>query len=185
MLAMKPFSALALALAFISSVGAASAQPVYVPYQQPQVLPPQPSAQHPQAQHPQAQHPQAQHPQAQHPQAQHPQAQHPQAQHPQAQHPQAQHPQAPSPHAQKPHAQPPQPQVQAPRHPQPQIQQPRPPAVGDRPREARPFHHADSTRFRAPPRGQEYRVVDGYVVLVDSRTLQIVNVLGLLSALIR
>ena len=150
MLAMKPFSALALALAFISSVGAASAQPVYVPYQQPQVLPPQPSAQHPQAQHPQAQHPQA-----------------------------------PSPHAQKPHAQPPQPQVQAPRHPQPQIQQPRPPAVGDRPREARPFHHADSTRFRAPPRGQEYRVVDGYVVLVDSRTLQIVNVLGLLSALIR
>ncbi len=137
---MKPFSALALALAFISSVGAASAQPVYVPYQQP---------------------------------------------HPSAQHPQAQHPQAPSPHAQKPHGQPPQPQVQAPRHPQPQLQQPRPPAVGDRPREARPFHHADSTRFRAPPRGQEYRVVDGYVVLVDSRTLQIVNVLGLLSALIR
>ena len=165
MLAMKTFSALALALAFVSSVGAASAQPVYAPYQQPQVLPPpllqtQPSAQplQPTPQPPPAHHVQ-------------------QPPQPQAQQPH--HP--PAPHVQ-------QPQVQAPRHPQPHVQQPqqpRPPAVGDRPREARPVHHADSARFRAPPRGQEYRVVDGYVVLVDSRSLQIVNVLGLLSTLIR
>lgn len=49
----------------------------------------------------------------------------------------------------------------------------------------RPFHRGKNSRFHAPPRGQEYRVVNDHLVLADSRTLQIVAVLGLMNTLLR
>lgn len=59
------------------------------------------------------------------------------------------------------------------------------PRVGQSARGGQPFHRAHNSRFRAPPRGQEYRVVNDHLVLVDSRTLKVVTVLGLLGALTR
>lgn len=58
------------------------------------------------------------------------------------------------------------------------------PQVGDSGHRGKPFHRASNSRFKAPPRGQEYRVLDDRLVLVDKDTLKVVAVLGLLSALI-
>jgi|GEM_PF-5479295 len=90
-------------------------------------------------------------------------------------------PQPPRPHVQPakpPHAARPQP-------PKPQAHAPRPPRVGEHLRNARPFQRAPGSRFRAPPRGQEYRVANDHLVLVNSKTLQVVAVVGLLSSLLR
>lgn len=58
------------------------------------------------------------------------------------------------------------------------------PRIGDNGRGGQNFHRAQNSRFKAPPRGQEYRVVNEHLVLVDSKTLRIVTVVGLLSALL-
>lgn len=58
------------------------------------------------------------------------------------------------------------------------------PRIGDNARRGQRFERTTNSRFAAPPRGQEYRVVDGTLVRVDSKTLQIVAVVGLLSALL-
>ncbi|UFM67444.1 DUF1236 domain-containing protein (plasmid) [Paracoccus sp. MA] len=50
--------------------------------------------------------------------------------------------------------------------------------VGDSIRDGRPFQRAANSRFAAPPRGQEYRVVHDQVVLVDQKTKRIVQILG-------
>lgn len=47
------------------------------------------------------------------------------------------------------------------------------------------FERAGSSRFKAPPRGQEYRVINEHLVLVDSNTLKVVAVLGLLNTLLK
>ncbi len=59
----------------------------------------------------------------------------------------------------------------------------RAPRVGDSGRQGRPFQQASNSRFAPPPRGQEYRVLNDRLVLVDKTTLAIVSVLGLVSAL--
>lgn len=59
------------------------------------------------------------------------------------------------------------------------------PRIGHSARGGQPFQRAPDSRFNAPPRGQEYRVVNDHLVLVDSRTLKIVSIIGLLSALTR
>ncbi|RRH74708.1 hypothetical protein [Falsigemmobacter faecalis] len=107
---------------------------------------------------------------------------------------QAPRPVAPQAHHQ-PHSKPlpPRPQLQPvrPHHaarPQPgrpMEKAPRAPRIGEYLREARPFRPTPGPRFRAPPRGQEYRVANDHLVLVNSRTLQVVAVVGLLSALLR
>lgn len=58
------------------------------------------------------------------------------------------------------------------------------PRIGENGRGGRQFERASSSRFKAPPRGQEYRVVNDHLVLVDSNTLKIVTVLGLLNTLL-
>ncbi len=50
--------------------------------------------------------------------------------------------------------------------------------VGDSIRDGRPFQRAANSRFAAPPRGQEYRVVHDQVVLVDQKTKRIAQILG-------
>lgn len=74
------------------------------------------------------------------------------------------------------------------RHEQPQRQQPKvaeneghAPRAGDSSRSGRPFERAANSRVSAPPRGQEYRVVDDYLVLSDSDSQKIVNVVGPVS----
>ncbi len=57
------------------------------------------------------------------------------------------------------------------------------PKIGDSGHKGQPSRQAGNSRFKAPPRGQEYRVVNDRLVLVDKDTLKIVAVLGLLSAL--
>lgn len=59
------------------------------------------------------------------------------------------------------------------------------PRIGDSGRGGQGFQRASNSRFKAPPRGQEYRVVNEHLVLVDSRTLKIVTVVGLLSTLLK
>ena len=59
------------------------------------------------------------------------------------------------------------------------------PRVGTSAKGTQPFLRATDSRFKPPPRGQDYRVVDGHLVLVDSQTLRIVSVVGLLAALMR
>ncbi|MFN3525211.1 MAG: hypothetical protein ACK4YU_03905, partial [Paracoccus sp. (in: a-proteobacteria)] len=59
------------------------------------------------------------------------------------------------------------------------------PKAGASARGGQPFQRAAGSRFSAPPRGQEYRVVNEHLVLVDSRSQNIVTVLGLLSNLTR
>lgn len=59
------------------------------------------------------------------------------------------------------------------------------PRPGENARSGRPFQRADNSRFNAPPRGQEYRVVNEHLVLVDSDTLKVVTVLGLLNTLLK
>jgi hypothetical protein len=57
------------------------------------------------------------------------------------------------------------------------------PRLGQTARNARPFQEARKSRLKTLPRGQEYRVVNDHIVRVDSKTLQILAVVGLLSAL--
>ncbi|MAM41109.1 hypothetical protein [uncultured Paracoccus sp.] len=57
------------------------------------------------------------------------------------------------------------------------------PRAGDNGKAGKPFQRSANSRFKAPPKGEEYRVVDDHLVLVDSNTMKIVTVLGLLSAL--
>jgi len=59
------------------------------------------------------------------------------------------------------------------------------PRVGDRAHEARRFVRGADSRLPPPPRGQEYRVMDSHVVLVDRNTLAVVTVIGLLGNLLR
>lgn len=61
-------------------------------------------------------------------------------------------------------------------------QAPKPGASG---RDGHPFQQAAKSRFPAPPKGQQYRVVQDNLVLVDSKTMTIVKVLGLLDTLTR
>ena len=82
------------------------------------------------------------------------------------------------------------PQVQAPRPPAPRahVQAPRhpaPPRIGQRAHNAREFTRQQRSRFKAPPRGQEYRVMNDHLVLVDQRSLQVMSVVGLLSTLLK
>ncbi|AMY67367.1 hypothetical protein [Frigidibacter mobilis] len=59
------------------------------------------------------------------------------------------------------------------------------PQAGDSGKGGRPYQRARDSRFREPPRGQEYRVVNDHLVLVDSRTSKVVTVLGLLDTLLK
>ncbi len=59
------------------------------------------------------------------------------------------------------------------------------PRAGEIARNGQRFERAASSRFKSPGRGQEYRVVDEHLVLVDSNTLRIVSVLGLLNTLLK
>ncbi|WP_313352311.1 hypothetical protein [Paracoccus sp. (in: a-proteobacteria)] len=56
------------------------------------------------------------------------------------------------------------------------------PAIGQSAANAKPFQRAQNSRFASPPRGQEYRVLNDHLVLVDQKTLEVVAVVGLLSA---
>ena len=80
-------------------------------------------------------------------------------------------------------------QHQAHRHAPPPGQQHaghrKPPRIGTSAQGAQPFMPAPDSRFGPLPRGQEYRVADEHLVLVDSQTLRIVSVVGLLAALMR
>lgn len=62
-------------------------------------------------------------------------------------------------------------------------QQHRAPIVGQRAANSRPYQRAHNSRFAPPPRGQEFRLVNDHLVLVDQKTLNILTVVGLLSAL--
>ena len=57
------------------------------------------------------------------------------------------------------------------------------PRPGDNGNKGRPFVRASNSRFPSPPAGQEYRIVNEHLVLVDHETMQIAKVLGVLSAL--
>ncbi|MDP3339230.1 hypothetical protein [Frigidibacter sp.] len=70
----------------------------------------------------------------------------------------------------------------APEHNQKRIASPR---AGDNGKNGRPYQRAKGSRFKEPPRGQEYRVVNDHLVLVDNRTSKVVSVLGLLDTLLR
>lgn len=59
------------------------------------------------------------------------------------------------------------------------------PKPGASARDGHPFQQAAKSRFPAPPKGQQYRVVQDNLVLVDSKTMTIVKVLGLLDTLTR
>lgn len=58
------------------------------------------------------------------------------------------------------------------------------PRIGESGRSGQHFQRAQNSRFNTAPRGQEYRVVNDHLVLVHSRTLAIVSVVGLLSTLL-
>lgn len=60
----------------------------------------------------------------------------------------------------------------------------RAPQVGHSARGGQRFQQARTSRLPRPPYGQEYRVIDNTVVRVDSRTLQIVAIVGLLGAVL-
>lgn len=60
-----------------------------------------------------------------------------------------------------------------------------PPKPGASGRDGRPFQQASNSRFPTPPKGQQYRVVQDNLVLVDSKTMTIIKVLGLLDTLTR
>lgn len=75
--------------------------------------------------------------------------------------------------------------------PQTQTAQPRkadshqPPRIGDSARGGRPFVQAQNSRLPRPASGQEYRVVDDRLVRVDSDTLKIVAIIGLLNEVLK
>lgn len=58
------------------------------------------------------------------------------------------------------------------------------PKVGSSGRDGKPFQRSSGSRFSAPPKGQEYRVVNDHLVLVNKDTLKIVTVVGLLGTLL-
>lgn len=58
------------------------------------------------------------------------------------------------------------------------------PKVGSNGRDGKPFQRSSGSRFSAPPKGQEYRVVNDHLVLVNKDTLKIVTVVGLLGTLL-
>ncbi len=59
------------------------------------------------------------------------------------------------------------------------------PAIGASTRGSYPFQRAQNSRFAAPPRGQEYRVVSGYLVLGDIASKRVVSVLGVAASLLQ
>ncbi len=67
----------------------------------------------------------------------------------------------------------------------PQVNHGPAPRVGQSARSGRSFHQAANSRFPRAPRGQEYRAVNGHLVLVDSNSLQILAIMGLLEALLQ
>ncbi|MBE3640477.1 hypothetical protein [Mangrovicoccus algicola] len=58
------------------------------------------------------------------------------------------------------------------------------PKPGDSARGGRPVTPGPDGRLQAPPKGQEYRVIDDRVVRVDSQTLKVLAVVGLASVLL-
>lgn len=58
------------------------------------------------------------------------------------------------------------------------------PKIGASGRQGKPFQRTSDSRFAAPPKGQDYRVVNDHLVLVNKDTLKIVTVVGLLSTLL-
>ncbi|WP_172327255.1 hypothetical protein [Mangrovicoccus sp. HB161399] len=58
------------------------------------------------------------------------------------------------------------------------------PHVGDSAKAGRQVQPPAHGQLKAPPKGQEYRVIDDQVVRVDSSTLKILAVVGLASALL-
>ncbi len=58
------------------------------------------------------------------------------------------------------------------------------PKVGASAGKATSFRQGKSSRFPNPSQGQEYRVMNDHLVLVDKQSSKIVKVLGLLSTLV-
>lgn len=58
------------------------------------------------------------------------------------------------------------------------------PKVGESGRKGQPFQRNSSSRFSSPPKGQDYRVVNDHLVLVDKSDQKIVRVIGLLNELL-
>ncbi|PTX02710.1 hypothetical protein [Pararhodobacter aggregans] len=56
--------------------------------------------------------------------------------------------------------------------------------IGDDGRYGERWTWRDGYGFGPAPRGREYRVINGQLVMVDAQTLQIVAIVGLLSALL-
>lgn len=59
------------------------------------------------------------------------------------------------------------------------------PQTGQIARDSMPYEPPRGSTLAEPPRGQEYRLMGDRLVLVDSATLAVVSVLGLVSALTR
>lgn len=59
------------------------------------------------------------------------------------------------------------------------------PRIGDHARGGKVFQHSKYKKVKAPPRGQEYRIIDDRVVLVNKDTLRIIAIIGMVSALTR
>lgn len=57
------------------------------------------------------------------------------------------------------------------------------PKVGGSAKGGKAFQQGKNSRFSNPPKGQEYRVVDDYLVLADKNTLKVISVVGLLASL--
>ena len=93
----------------------------------------------------------------------------------------------PQPQPQPPHAQPAKPQPAKPQVAKPQAHKPAaPPKIGARlGKEAQPFQRSAKSRFKAPPRGHEYQVMNGHIVEIETKSRKVVAVLGPLSALNR
>ncbi|MCA0203510.1 MAG: hypothetical protein LCH92_04145 [Proteobacteria bacterium] len=56
--------------------------------------------------------------------------------------------------------------------------------IGDNARHGERWTWRDGYGFGPAPYGREYRVINGQLVMVDAQTLQVVAIIGLLSALI-
>lgn len=93
----------------------------------------------------------------------------------------------PQPQPQPPHAQPAKPQPAKPQVAKPQAHKPAaPPKIGARlGKEAQPFQRSAKSRFKSPPRGHEYQVMNGHIVEIETKSRKVVAVLGPLSALNR
>ncbi|QDA35832.1 hypothetical protein E4191_16870 (plasmid) [Paracoccus liaowanqingii] len=64
-----------------------------------------------------------------------------------------------------------------------QRNEPSTPRTGESGKQGQPFNQASESGFDRPPQGQEYRVVNDHLVLVDTSKFRIVKVLGLLNNL--